>query len=699
MMRPINSIAAAFVGLSSVGVHAADITNSTSTYGLPGLIDLPTAQSFSDATLVGTYTHFDTFNRSTLSFQISPRVTGSFRYSRLEGLESDGTDYFDRSFDVQYRFVDEGKYRPSVAVGLRDFIGMGVLASEYVVATKSITPTIEATLGLGWGRLGSHGSIGSIGTRDPIAFGNGGNVEFGQFFRGDFAPFGGISWRASDKLTLKAEYSSDDYSTESGGGIVDVASQVNIGVDYTYRQGQTVSAYYLHGDKVGVKFSFDLNINEPAAKSGLEAAPVSILPRPSRASNPSAYDTRWLVADATAHDDIQAQIAGELAKEGIDVHAMSMSATRVEIQIDNTAYGAHAQAIGRTARMLSRLLPPAVEDFDITLVANGVPASTTSVNRTDLEQLEFAPFFVIEDRAKTAEVNRASRDILRPTEGLFPRFTWSLGPYARVNIFDSNSPFRADFGARLAATYEVSPNLIIDGSIRQKIAGNLNSSGLASTSTLPHVRSDVDLYDDAGDTALEHLTVAHYSRLGENLYGRVTAGYLESMFGGVSGEVLWKPVDGRLGLGAEVNYVAQRDFDQLLGFQDYNVVMGHLSGYYAFDSGYHAQVDVGRYLAGDYGATVSLNREFGNGWKLGVYATATNVSADEFGEGSFDKGITMTIPFQWATGNSTRNTSDFVLRSLARDGGARLDVDGRLYDTVRDTHRPDLERRWGRFWR
>lgn len=688
-----------FVGLATVlsstilgsVVLAEDTTLSTSTYGLPGLVDLPTARSLPDATIVGTYARFDTFNRSTLSFQISPRLTGSFRYSRLEGLETDGTDYFDRSFDVHYRFADEGKYRPSLAIGLRDIIGTGVYSSEYIVATKSITPAIEATLGLGWGRLG--------GDYRQFDFGNGGNVNFENLFRGDIAPFGGISWKATDKLTAKLEYSPDTYETALNGTVLDVETPINVGVDYAYRKGQSVSAYYLHGDKLGVKFSFDLNINEPATKSGLDAAPLSILPRPSRASSPQTYNTDWFVTDTTAHQDVQAQIAAELAKEDIEVLAMSMSPTRVELRIRNGKYGAHPQAIGRTARMMSRLMPGSVEVFDITLTAHGVPSSTTTVKRSDIEELEFAPSFVIQDRAQTSEVVNTRQSALRQTDDLFPRLSWNLGPYARVNIFDPDSPVRADFGLRLKASYEFSPNLVLNGAIRQKLIGNLSSSTRDSNSTLQHVRSDVNLYDEQGSTALETLTLSHYSRLGTNLYGRVTAGYLESMFGGISGEILWKPVDSRLGIGAELNYVAQRDFDQLLGFQDYSVLMGHVSGYYRFDNGYHAQLDVGRYLAGDYGATISLNREFSNGWKVGFYATATDVSADDFGEGSFDKGITMTVPIQWASGNSTRKESNVDLRSLARDGGARLSVDGRLYNTVRDTHAPQLEQRWGRFWR
>ena len=193
----------------------------------------------------------------------------------------------------------------------------------------------------------------------------------------------------------------------------------------------------------------------------------------------------------------------------------------------------------------------------------------------------------------------------------------------------------------------------------------------------------------------------------------MSVGYFERAFGGLSGEVLWKPVDSRLAVGAEVNYTLLRDFD--LGFDfrpacsdvectvytgdDYDVVTGHLSAYYDFENGFQAQVDMGRYLAGDWGATFSLDREFDNGWKVGAYFTLTDVDFEDFGEGSFDKGIRLEIPTDWAAGTPTRDATATTLTSLERDGGARLRIDGRLYEIVRDSHPSQMQDNWGRFWR
>ena len=109
--------------VASVGAgHAAYAqTVSTTTYGTPGLVDMPTAQSAPDAELSTSVSHFAGSLRTTLSFQITPRLSGSFRYSVLENFFSTGSLY-DRSFDLRYRLLDEGKYRPAVAIGFQDFI-------------------------------------------------------------------------------------------------------------------------------------------------------------------------------------------------------------------------------------------------------------------------------------------------------------------------------------------------------------------------------------------------------------------------------------------------------------------------------------------------------------------------------------------------------------------------------------------------
>ena len=94
--------------------------------------------------------------------QALPWMTVAFRYTGIENGNPNqllfGFDtYYDRNFDVRFRLWKEGRYRPAGAVGLRDFAGTGLFASEYVVATKTFEPEalpgrLKVTAGLGWGR-------------------------------------------------------------------------------------------------------------------------------------------------------------------------------------------------------------------------------------------------------------------------------------------------------------------------------------------------------------------------------------------------------------------------------------------------------------------------------------------------------------------------------------------------------------------
>ena len=118
----------------------------------------------------------------------------------------------------------------------------------------------------------------------------------------------------------------------------------------------------------------------------------------------------------------------------------------------------------------------------------------------------------------------------------------------------------------------------------------------------------------------------------------------------------------------------QRGFERNFEFRDYDTVTSHVSVYYAspfydIDMAVHA----GRYLAKDRGYTFEARRTFDSGFSLGGFFTRTNVSAADFGEGSFDKGLFFRIPFNGILPGNTRGSYTTTLRPLERDGGRRLE--------------------------
>jgi membrane-associated phospholipid phosphatase len=92
---------------------------------------------------------------------------------------------------------------------------------------------------------------------------------------------------------------------------------------------------------------------------------------------------------------------------------------------------------------------------------------------------------------------------------------------------------------------------------------------------------------------------------------------------------------------------------------------------------------------------LDIKRVFSNGIALGAWATKTNVSADQFGEGSFDKGIYVSIPFDVMLPRSTAGSGTIAWNPLTRDGGARLNRAFGLYDLTRQRDSRALQWREG----
>ena len=663
-------------------------------YGTPGLVEMPSARSAPDAEISASLSYFALQQRGSFSFQLTDRLAGTFRYSGISEETGPGTDgTFDRSFDLRYRILDETTWRPAVTVGLQDFLGTGDLSAEYIVATKAISPSIDVTAGLGWGRFSTRGGFtnplgafsNSFEMRPTRDFEDQGGTPTGRFFRGDVALFGGIDYRLNDKLSFQVEYSSDGYVRETANGTLDNKTPLNFGLNYRMRPDVTFGLGVLHGSEIAGSVTLLLNPTRRVPVSGIETAPTPVAIRN---------------AQAAASWDVPS-VQSALSDTGITLNAVSITGNTARVRYTNTTYRSEAQGLGRVARVLTATLPAEVETFVLEPMQRGIPLSATTLQRRDLEELADTAdaTAAIQARSVTTDASpTGDLEYVLPDE---PAFLWGISPYVQLIVFNGDAPVQADVGLDFSAQYKIQPNLVLAGNIRQSALGEREIADIFDPEDdIPNVRTDARFFGVDGTPVLTNLTLAHYSRPGPDLYGRVTFGYLEQMYGGVSGEVLWKPVDSPLAIGAEVNYVQQRDFDGGFGFQDFDTVTGHISAYYSFDNGFHTQLDVGRYLAGDWGATFALDREFDNGWKVGAYATLTDMPFDDFGEGSFDKGIRITVPHDFFVGTATRREVNTTLNSLTRDGGARVNVDGRLYDIVRDGHtNGPLGDTWGRFWR
>jgi hypothetical protein len=405
-----------------------------------------------------------------------------------------------------------------------------------------------------------------------------------------------------------------------------------------------------------------------------------------------------LTIDASAVSGVQdrAQIEhnvrAAITGQNLFVDALSVGNSEVLLYYRNGHYLAETDAIDRIVRVLTKEAPPKIERFRLIAVQNGVPQQEFDVLRSPVERSYQQEDGTVFDHSVRIRPPAMDQPVLAAATDIYPRFGWGLYPQFRQALFDPNQPFGVQFLAVAGAGVELARGLSVSGSVEASLYDNFDTSR-TSDSVLPHVRSDFMKYFTQGKTGIGHLAADYRFRVTPTIFARVHTGYLESMFAGAGGEILWRPQGARWALGADVYQVWQRDFDRLFGVQHYHQTTGHVSIYY--DSPWYDlnfELRAGKYLAGDRGFTFQVTRRFSTGVEVGAFFTKTNVPSQQFGEGSFDKGIIIRIPLGWIAPLETQSELGMDLRPVQRDGGQTLGADATLYEETRATSEGEIVR-------
>ncbi|MCL6395106.1 YjbH domain-containing protein, partial [Pectobacterium atrosepticum] len=77
---------------------------------------------------------------------------------------------------------------------------------------------------------------------------------------------------------------------------------------------------------------------------------------------------------------------------------------------------------------------------------------------------------------------------------------------------------------------------------------------------------------------------------------------------------------------------------------------------------------------------LEIAKRFDSGVVVGGYATITDASPDEYGEGDFTKGVYVSVPLDIFSSGPTRSRAASGRTPLPRDGGQQLGRKFGLYD-------------------
>ncbi len=720
----------------------------TNDFGNVGLMQTPSARMRADGdfglgvSTVRPYNQIDFFLQPLPWLETSVRYTDvTNRFYSNDPSFSGNQHYKDKSADVKVRLLNEGQYWPAVAVGLQDVGGTGLFSSEYFVSSYHWYD-LDFSFGLGWGRMGSGGDIynplralsGHFDKSRYTTANTAGGTGLNRLFTGQtVGPFGGVNWNTPIKgLGLRLEYDGNDYEHEGLGDNQRQKSHINVGFAYRGLKNLDMGVAYERGNTVMARFAIYTNFQElrgliksadpapvvlgpaadarPADDAAVAAGASAITdngaaPSISAQASPSAAAlpaTQTPAAQLPVVSETSGQEQHEFVlrlKEALKQQGFTLIAVdydsflkEVHVWLNQDKYRNPAKAVGRTARVLSATAPAEVSKFTLVFVDQGMENYRAAVYRQDFEKAV---------RENDTDAALSSVLLKGPGDGFssaeyfdttrFPKFSWDMGPAVRQSIGGPDTFYAGQLYWKVASAVAITDHLNITGAAGFNIINNFDQIKLQSNSTLPHVRSDIVKYLQQGKDGVINLEADYKWSPYPDFYHRISLGIFEEMYAGVATELLYRPYGRSWAVAFDINRVKKRGYDEQFDFLPYTVTTGHATLYYK--PGYYNllfKLSGGQYLAGDRGGTIDISREFDSGVRVGLFATKTNVSAAQFGEGSFDKGIYITLPLDLFFAQSTRREVGFTFRPLTRDGGQMVYDGPELYYSVQDGQPSDF---------
>ena len=688
-----------------------DVGPTSSRYGGIGLIEYPTARFQSAGNLRLGITSRYPYEVTALTATPFSWMEATYRYTEVKNqLYSPYASFSgnqtlkDKGFDFRFKLLNESTYIPNLAVGLRDLAGTGLFSGEYLVASKRFW-ALDATLGIGWGSLAGRGKYKNPLIKLKESFRNrstdygggslGGDFSISSFFSGEkIGIFGGFEYALPFRgWRLKLEY--DDANNDPVNAQLDKSSAYNFSLTSGINDMIEYSVGYSGGDEF--QFSFFM-------KGDFGTGPiVPKIDPPIRLKAPNAKDKNRLKADP---DLLYSSINANLAVEKIYTQGISIKDNEMILTINQAKFRSQPRAIGRSIRVATLLAPDNIEYITINTMNADIELSSTTVKRQDITN-------ALNSRGSNAEIwNNAiiqspasqhyKNSDFKPTVN-FPEIRTNIAPALRNMIGGPEAFFLGQLWIRINNTIKLARGLEINTVMGIDVYSTFNELKTTSDSVIPHVRSDIQEYLKEGKNNIQRMKIDYMWSPFRDIIARVDFGLLEEMFGGVGGEVLWRPYNRTWAIGLAVHKVRQRDYKQLFGFlkvdrggfRKYETTTGHLELYKEFpEQRIIAQLMIGKFLAKDKGYTLDVSRRFHTGLRLGFFATRTDVSASEFGEGSFDKGIYFQIPHDLFFTNYSTGNVFFGIHPLTRDGGALLVQHHSLYSVTGNTALYEMERDW-----
>jgi hypothetical protein len=558
---------------------------------------------------------------------------------------------------------------------------------------------MKVTAGLGWGKFAGKNSFdnpfsflsNTLNLRPKTSSNEqlGGTLAYDKWFRGNAALFGGLEYFVPNQngLSIKLEYDPFNYFDFSALSRPDALynlrkkdSNINIGFSYPFNKFLTIDASFIKGNAFNLSFTIGTTFNEQLSKKQ-KFDPYLDIKESKENSKIAFYESILL----------------NLNKNNLFLQTASLKENELDVSISTSQHRNAIRASSYAASIVERVAEKHemnINQINISQINAGIELNNIKyiANHINNDNLPIE-LLIRSTSIESGDPMGFKKDEFKPNIN-FPVIFSSISPTLVTHLGNPEKFFFGGVNLQHISEVQFSRNLLLSTEFNARVYDDFDNTISGPGSIMEHVRTDIVEYLKEDDIVISRMQLDYVWSPRKDTYAKLSGGIYETMFAGYGIETLYKPFDKNYSLGFEIFHVKQRSFDQRFSFKDYSTVTGHLNFGYSLPLGIESNISFGRYLAKDDGFTFDLGRRTRSGFKAGVYFTRTNVSAETFGEGSFDKGFYFQIPMDLFSTSYSGNYSTFKLSPLTRDGGAKLIHDKDLKGLIYNSTYRELSQQW-----
>ena len=681
---------------------------SYNSLGQTGLINLPSAEVHQEQSIYVTFNRSNFIKLGTITATPFNWLEASYFYYRPDDLLWGGNQglYLDKGFNVKFSYKPKSIFLPKIAIGLDDFAGTGQFTKEYIVSTYNFN-NLKLTTGLGWGKFVGDSGIDNpfrlIGkrfeNRNESILGLGGEPNLETIFHGDATPLIGLELNVPKvkNLSFKIENNPFDYLKFAccGEGLSKNStvirakdSDINFGFSYKYKSYGNIDFSYIKGNSWNISISFGFSSKKPHRKKTAFQPEI-------KNSNYNQTDKKY---------EFYLDLLENLNQNKLYLQSASINEGTLSVTVDSAEHINPIIYSSRTAyisKEVGKLNEFEFDRYEIGHVTRGIKINSIKYRSSDLDLKERYPDVLIKKHSRIANSNKFDYKTheFQPKVN-FPIIINRVLPAVRTHVGSPEKFLYSGFGVSLSSEIQLNRNTVVYSSIGRSLIDNFDDKFSDPNTQLSPVRTEIVDYLQQSSEGfyISNMNIEYINSIHKNIYGKLSLGYLEQMYGGIASEVLYKPFKSNIALSFEYNNVKKRAYDQRFSFQDYQIAMPRFNFAY-----YHPKTNIltkwsyGKYLAGDIGYTLDFSRRMPSGWSAGFFFSRTDVSFEEFGEGSFDKGFYVTVPLSIFSRNYDKDIRGFGLRPMTRDGGQQLELQNRLIDSFYGSTYSEINENWNNY--